>query len=131
MEKVIRFDTNLDMFKNLVLLYKNDNGDTYLGSSMLKQDDKDNQIVLYKDSLPKDRDYLMGWNYLDDNCEKTYLVYNQNSEVAVDDFLAAHNVEKTWKDINYIVVDNLIEMNNRLKNEQLDKNEVKAYVILK
>ena len=129
MEKTMRFDGNLDMFNNIVLLYKNDNGDTYLGASANMV--KDNYIILYKNSLPKDTDYLSGWNYLDDHCEKTYLVYNDHSEVAVDDFLAAHNVDKTWKDLEYTVVDNTMKMNEILSNVQLSNNEVQAYATLK
>lgn len=130
MEKVIRFDENLDMFKNLVLLYKNEKGDTFLGSSINSNDnqkDNKNYIVLYKESLPKDKDYIMGWNQLDDSSEKIYLVYNQHSEVAVDDFLAAHGVDKTWKDIDYVVLDSMNDINNRLMSDKLSNNEVRAY----
>ena len=128
MEKVIRFNENLDMFKNLVLLYKNENGDTFLGSSINNNEKENgNYIVLYKESLPKDKDYIMGWNHLDDSSEKIYLVYNQHSEVAVDDFLAAHGLDKTWKDIDYVVVDSMNDINNRLLSDTLSNNEVRAY----
>ena len=130
MEKVLRFDGNLDMFKNIVLLYKDNNGDTYLGSNTHNEtgvNNLKNYIILYKESLPKDKDYIMGWNYLDDHSDKIYLVYNEHSEVAVDDFLAAHNIDKTWKDINYNIVDSI----NDINNIQLSNNEVKAYATLK
>lgn len=132
MERIMRFDGNLDMFKNIVLLYKNDNGETFIGSSTNKENSiNDNHIVLYKDSLPQDRDYLMGWNYLDDNSEKIYFVSEQQSEVSIDDFLAAHRIEKTWKDIDYTVVDSLTEINDILKKNALSDNEVRAYALLK
>lgn len=125
MEKVIRFAENLDMFKNLVLLYKNRNGDTFLGSSI--NGDKKKYIVLYKDSLPKDRDCIMGWNYLDDHSGNIYMVNNQYSEVSVDDFLAAHGIDKTWKDIDYVVVDDISEINERLSANTMANGEVRAY----
>ena len=127
--ETVRFNDNLDMFNSIVLLYKNEKGETYLGSSSSLE--KDNYIVLYKNSLPKDVDYLSGWNYLDDHCEKTYLVYNDHSEVAVDDFLAAHNVNKTWKDLEYRVCDDSMQVNEILSNVQLSNNEVQAYATLK
>ena len=127
--ETVRFNDNLDMFNSIVLLYKNEKGETYLGSSSNLE--KDNYIVLYKNSLPKDIDYLSGWNYLDDHCEKTYLVYNDHSEVAVDDFLAAHNVNKTWKDLEYRVCDDSMQVNEILSNAQLSNNEVQAYATLK
>ena len=134
MEKVMRFDGNLDMFRNIVLLYKNEEGNTYIGSSSSNNtSDKDhkNHIVLYKDSMPKDKDYIAGWNYLDDNCSKTYIVFNQFMEVAVDDFMAAHNINKTWKDIDYNIVDSLNDVSDSLMSSQLKKNEVRAYGVLK
>ena len=127
--ETVRFNDNLDMFNSIVLLYKNEKGETYIGASSNME--KDNYIVLYKNSLPKNVDYLSGWNYLDDHCEKTYLVYNDHSEVAVDDFLAAHNVNKTWKDLEYKVCDNTIKVNEILSNVQLSNNEVQAYATLK
>lgn len=134
MEKVMSFSDNLDMFKNLVLLYKNDKGETYIGSSKYDengQDNRKNYIVLYKDSLPKNQDYIEGWNYLDDHSEKIYLVYNEHSEVAVDDFLTVNKVDKTWKDIDYTVVDSVIDINEKIANADLQNNEVRAYVTLK
>ena len=130
MEKVMRFDDNLNMFKNIILLYKDNNGDIYLGSSDNSNSENKNHIILYKESLPKDKDYLTGWNYLDDNSEKIYFVYNEHSEVAVDDFLAAHNVDKTWKDIDYRIVDSVKDINNKLTNEKLSNNEIRAYVTM-
>lgn len=134
MEKVLRFDGNLDMFKNIVLLYKNENGETFLGSTTNDKNAPENHkscIVLYKESLPQDRDYVMGWNYLDDHSMKQYLVYNDHVEVAVDDFLAAHNVDKTWQDIDYTVVDNTTAINDKLTHIQLANQQVYALATMK
>lgn len=134
MERVYRFDGNLDMFKNFVLVYKNDEGNMYLGSSTNNEtgvDNLKNSIVLYKAAMPADKDFVMGWNYLDDHAEKIYLVYNEHSEVAVDDFLAAHNISKTRKDIDYIVVDSINDINSILSSNPLKNNEVRAYGTLK
>lgn len=133
MKKTIKFENNLDMFKNIVLLYKDENGNTYLGSSSHNESgDKQHQnfVVLYKDCLPNDQDYISGWNYLDENSNNIYIVYNQYSEVAVDDFLYAHNTDKSWKDIDYTVVDNISEINKALTNIKLANNEVRAYATL-
>ena len=130
MEKVISFSENLDMFKHLVLLYKDEKGNTYLGSSSHNEkgsENRKNHIILYKEPLPQDKDYIMGWNYLDDHSDKIYLVYNEHSEVAVDDFLAAHGLEKTWRDFDYHVVDSLNDVNDILVDNPLSANEVRAY----
>ena len=55
MEKVISFSENLDMFKHLVLLYKDEKGNTYLGSSSHNEkgsENRKNHIILYKEPLP-------------------------------------------------------------------------------
>lgn len=134
MERIVSIRDNLDMFKSLVLLYKNENGDTFIGSSSNDENGKENhksRIVLYKDALPKDTDYITGWNFLDDNSEKIYIVYNEHTEVAVDDFLVANHVDKSWKDIDYTVVDSFSELNVRLASESLSNNQIKAFVTLK
>ena len=133
MEKTVKFENNLDMFKNIVLLYKDENGNTYLGSSSHNDvGDKDhkNFVVLYKESLPKDKDYISGWNYLDENSNDIYIVYNPYSEVAVDDFLYAHNTDKSWKDIDYTIVENTSDINKTLSNIKLANNEIRAYATL-
>ena len=133
MEKTVRFDGNLDMFKNIVLLYKDENGDTYLGSSshnVIGDKDHQNFVVLYKDCLPKDQDYISGWNYLDENSNNIYIVYNPYSEVAVDDFLYAHNTDKSWKDIDYTVVNSTSEINKSIAGAKLKNNEIRAYATL-
>ena len=134
MEKVVRFDESLDIFKNIVLLYKDENENTYLGSTISNEEvghEAKNYIVLYKDALPKDSDYIAGWNYLDDHSSKKYLVYNDLLSVAVDDFLAAHNVDKTWKDVAYETVDSSMDMNQKLAKLSLEPNQVYAIATLK
>ena len=134
MEKTVRFDDNLDMFENIVLLYKDENGDTYLGSASYNGNEPEtrrNRIVLYKNHLPKDQDYLTGWNYLDDNSDKIYLVYNEHSDVGVDDFLAAHSIAKTWKDIEYRIVDGMCGIAEALSGCRMADNEVLAFAVMK
>ena len=97
MEKTVKFENNLDMFKNIVLLYK---------------------------------DYISGWNYLDENSNDIYIVYNPYSEVAVDDFLYAHNTDKSWKDIDYTIVDSTSDINKTLSSIKLSNNEIRAYATL-
>ena len=133
MKKTVKFENNLDMFKNIVLLYKDENGNTYLGSSShndIGDKDHKNFVVLYKESLPKDKDYISGWNYLDENSNDIYIVYNPYSEVAVDDFLYAHNTDKSWKDIDYTIVENTSDINKTLSNIKLANNEIRAYATL-
>ena len=133
MEKTVKFENNLDMFKNIVLLYKDENGNTYLGSSShndIGDKDHKNFVVLYKESLPTDKDYISGWNYLDENSNDIYIVYNQYSEVAVDDFLYAHNTDKSWKDIDYTIVDSTSDINKTLSSIKLSNNEIRAYATL-
>ncbi len=133
MEKTVKFENNLDMFKNIVLLYKDENGNTYLGSSShndIGDKDHKNFVVLYKESLPKNKDYISGWNYLDENSNDIYIVYNQYSEVAVDDFLYAHNTDKSWKDIDYTIVDSTSDINKTLSSIKLSNNEIRAYATL-
>ena len=133
MEKIISFNKNLDMFKRIVLVYKNEKGETFIGSSFHDSDSEknfNNYIVLYKDALPSELDCFEGWNFLDDNSDNIYLVPIKHSEVAVDDFLVAHHIDKTWKDLDYNVVNNITEINSEVNNNALQNNEVRAYGIL-
>ena len=134
METVYKFEDRLNEFQNLVLVYKDGEEDSYIGSSSFYGGkDPHHQIlsILYKDPLPLDRDVMMGWNYLDDHSPFIYLVYTDKMETGVDDFLAAHQIDKTWKDINYNVIDNYTEIDDILLDNPLNKNEVRAYAILK
>lgn len=133
MEKVISFNKNLDMFKRIVLVYKNEEGKTFIGSSFHDTNSEtnfNNYIVLYKDALPSELDCFDGWNFLDDNSDNIYLVPIKHSEVAVDDFLVAHHINKTWKDLDYNVVNNITEINTEVNTNALQNNEVRAYGIL-
>ena len=134
METVYKFNDHLNAFQNLVLFYRDDKDDCYIGSSSFyggSDPNRQNLSILYKEPLPTDRDPIMGWNYLDDNSPFIYLVYTNLMETAVDDFLAAHNIDKTWKDIEYKVIDNYTEIDDVLESYPLNKNEVRAYAILK
>ena len=132
MKKIISFDENLDMFKRIVLIYKNEEGETFIGSSFHDNSKRkmNNYIVLYKDSLPSDKSCFDGWNFLDDNSDNIYLVPNEHSEVAVDDFLVANQIDMTWKDIDYRVIDSFNEINTDISSNELHNNEVRAYVTL-
>ncbi|MBR2825025.1 MAG: hypothetical protein IKE51_01990 [Solobacterium sp.] len=134
METVYKFDEGLKGFQNIVLFYKDKDDDSYIGTSSFyggSDPNKQTLSILYKDPLPNDRDAIMGWNYLDDHSPYIYLVYTDVMETAVDDFMAAHQIDKTWKDIDYNVIENYTEIDDILNENPLNKNEVRAYAILK
>ncbi|MBR2066786.1 MAG: hypothetical protein IJ875_00730 [Solobacterium sp.] len=132
MQRVLRFNASLEDFKTIILLHKNENGETHIAYTASNPDNEKehkNCIVLYKAALPKGLDYLAAWNQLDDSSEKIYLDFNERIEVAIDDFLAAHATGKTWTDLEYYVLEGTSELNEQLADLVLANNEVRAYAI--
>lgn len=130
----IRFDQGLSAFQNIILLFREDDDTLYIGNTSFyggRVPERQYLSLLYKDPLPKDRDVILGWNYLDDNSPNIYISYSSEMSTAVDDFLFSHGVDNDWKSIEYTLVDNFTDIPKELAKNPIKIGEVKAYAIKK
>ena len=100
----IRFEKDLSEFQSIVMLYRDEENNVYIGNTSFyggSIPERQCLNILYKDPLPKDRDVMSGWNYLDDTSPKIYLSYCTDMETAVEDFMYAHGLERNWRSIDY------------------------------
>ena len=108
------FREELD-YQDMVLLCKDNQGDIYLGHSFLYHGrDALYLLFLYKDKLPLDKedDLIQAWNYLDENSIRIVMVGEQNGEIAVEDFLYSHGMDKDWRSIKFYTVSNYMELDS-------------------
>ena len=130
----IRFEKDLSEFQSIVMLYRDEENNAYIGNiSFYGGSIPERQClnILYKDPLPKDRDVMSGWNYLDDTSPKIYLSYCTDMETAVEDFMYAHGLERNWRSIDYILIDNFTDITDALLDSPIKKGEVKAFAMKK
>ena len=118
----IRFEKDLSEFQSIVMLYRNEENNVYIGNTSFyggSIPERQCLNILYKDPLPKDRDVMSGWNYLDDTSPKIYLSYCTDMETAVEDFMYAHGLE------------NFTDITDALFDSPVKKGEVKAFAMKK
>ena len=134
MSERLRLTENLDCFQTVVLLYCDKNENVHLGCASYyggKNNDRRYLNLLYKDALPDKAELIGSWNYLDDNSSKIYPDYTKDMELAVDDFLYAHNTAKNHSDLEYEVVDSYSDMDKYFNNTNIKPGQVIAYGMLK
>lgn len=125
MSESIRFESNLDVFQNVVMLYKDVEGKYYIGNTWFyNKAGNDYMSVMYHEPLPKDKDLIEGWNWLDDNDPRVTLVPEKSMETGVEDFLYAHGKEKDWKSVKYNVIKNYSDIEKYLNKNPLNVDEV-------
>jgi hypothetical protein len=129
MNETVRFEDGLDMFKNVVLVCKNEEGKRFVGNAVSYSTNggKQYQTTLYKDSLPQDMDLIDGWNWLDDNSASIRLAAEPSLETGVEDILYAHGADRSWRSIDYHVADSYAEIDRYLQAHPLANGEVMAF----
>ena len=131
---VIRFEKDLSEFQSIVLLYRDEVSNLYIGNTSFyggSIPERQYLNILYKDPLPKDRDVISGWNYLDDMSPRIYLSYCAQMTTAVEDFMYAHGLERNWRSIDYILINNYTDITDSLLDSPVKVGEVKAFVMKK
>lgn len=130
----ICFEQDLSGFQNIILLYRDEQKNVYIGNTSFyggKIPERQYLSLLYKDALPKDRDIISGWNYLDDNSPNIYISYSSEMTIAVEDFMYSHGLERNWRSITYTLIDNYVDISKAIKNDPIKVGEVKAYAMKK
>ncbi|MBR4454949.1 MAG: hypothetical protein IKS32_01850 [Solobacterium sp.] len=134
MSTVMKFDETIDVFQNIVILYRGMNRQLYIGSVFYyngRGRGDDWMGVFYEDPLPEENGLIMGWNWLDDNSPRVVLVPVPDATVGVEDFLCVHNLEKNWKSIDYHVVKSFAEMEDYVKKNPIPEGQAVAFGIRK
>ncbi len=132
MSETIRFENALDIFQNTVTLYKDDEGKLHIGNTYFYNGrgvSEDYRCVMYRDALPSEMDLMLGWNVLDDTAGSQVIVPENSAADGVEDFCYAHGLEKSWKSLDYHVVDRYSDISSYMKNHSLENGEVTAFGI--
>ena len=134
MSTVVRFEEKLDVFQNIVVLYRDESGKLFIGNTYYyngRGTGADWMSVMYAEALPESKGILLGWNWLDDNSPKVTLVPENTAETGVEDFLYAHGLEHDWRSIDYINVNNYQDIETYCKENKLAKGHAIAFGIKK
>lgn len=134
MLETIKSSEQLNEFQNIMLIYKDGEGRRFVGNANFyngKTDDSQYMAVLYKDEVPKTMSLLDGWNYLEDNSPNVRLAEEPSMQVAIEDFLFAHGLDRDFKTVTYHVIDNYMQLSEYVLNNEIACNEVLAFGILK
>lgn len=125
MSESIRFDQSLDVFQNVVMLYKDSQNNLFIGNTWFyNKAGNDYMSVMYHLPIPKDMSLMEGWNWLDDNDPRVTLVPETSMETGVEDFLFAHGHARDWKTVTYTVINSYADIEKILKKNPLKNDEV-------
>ena len=133
MTEVYLFNKSLSMFQNVVAFFRDADGKLFINNIYFYnvRGDHDYLSIMCKDPLPENMGLMMGWNWLDDNSPNILLVPEESIETGVEDFMYSHGLEKSWKDIEYHVIDNFSEIESYFSKHTLGKGGVVAFGIKK
>lgn len=134
MAEVITFNEDLEVFQNIIIVYMDENKNRYIGNTYYyngRGSNCDYLSVMYRDQLPEGMEVVQGWNWLDDNSARIALIPEENMRVGVEDFLAAHNLKKDWKTLEYHVIDDYTGIHNYLISHPLQPNQILGFGIRK
>ncbi len=125
MSESIRFDESLDVFQNVVMLYRNNENELFIGNTWFyNKAGHDYMSVMYHLPIPDTMSVIEGWNWLDDNDPRVTLVPETSMETGVEDFLFAHGHEKDWKTVTYNVINSYADIEKYLKKNPIGKDQV-------
>ena len=134
MTTVMKFEENLSVFQNIVVLTRSEDGKLFIGNTYFyngRGTADDWMSVMYPDALPEDRGIIMGWNYLDENSPAVTLVPEANAETGVEDFLYAHGMERDWRTVDYHVIKSYPEIEQYFAKNRLEAGKTIAFGIRK
>jgi len=125
------FNGDLKDYQNVVVLYRTKEGDLYLSSTSYyngRGRGADYMSVIYQSKLNDENGMMEGWNELDENGNGR-LVPENDPETAVEDFLYAHGLKRSWRSVPYVEVDSYPEMEKIFAQKPMEIGEVRAYVM--
>ncbi len=132
MNTVIKFRDSLDEFRNIVMLYRDENGQLFVGNTFStsgKNHTRDWMSALHKEPVPEEDGLINGWNQLDDNLASMKLIPEENAETGVEDFLYSHDAGMSWKAVDYNVVHTYAEIADWYRRNPLKNGTAAAFAI--
>lgn len=131
MPEIMHCQEHLDMFQNVVILYRDENGKLFIGNTYYYngRGNMDYLSVLCKDPLPEERGIMEGWNWLDDNSPNIILVPEETMETGIADFLFAHGAGKDVHTVSYYKIQNYMDIEPLVFSRPIEKGEVVAFGI--
>ena len=89
MSTVVRFEEKLDVFQNIVVLYRDESGKLFIGNTCFyngRGHAEDWMTFMYEEALPEENGILLGWNWLDDNSPHVTLVPKIKQQLGGKDY---------------------------------------------
>ena len=77
MSTVVKFKDNLDEFRNIITLYRDEEGKLFVGNTFSVKGtnhSRDWMSALHREPLPEEEGLILGWNRLDDNLPSMTLI---------------------------------------------------------
>ncbi len=132
MAEIMMLKEAIEKFDSIVMLYKNENNEIFLGHSFFYNGREDSKylLFLYRSALKNDK-ILESWNDLDENSLDIAIVGTQTHELAIEDFLHAHKCEVGLDEVYFIEIDLYSEIEKNLKEVNFSKNQVFAFFMKK
>ncbi|MBQ9327805.1 MAG: hypothetical protein IJ225_04635 [Solobacterium sp.] len=132
MSEIVKFEHGLDIFQNIVVLFRSMDGKLYIGNTYYyngRGDADDWMSVMYKDALNEENGILLGWNELDDNSPNITLVPEAAAETGVEDFLCAHESTEHWNSLDYVEIHSYPEIETYMNSHVLPNSFAIAFGI--
>lgn len=134
MSTTIKYSNDLQVFQNVMIIYKDDEGKCFVGNMNYyngNTPDSKYMSILFKEPIPEGMELIDGWNYLEDHSPYVYLVPSSSMNVAIEDFLYSHGLERDYTTVDYHVIDSYMELSDYVKNHELKNGEVLGFGILR
>lgn len=117
-----------DQFHHMILVYKNQKNEFFLGHCYQNngRDTAKYLLFLYKDALPN-MDFLSAWNYLDDHSYAIVVVEIKEAKLGIMDFLSCYKPNAGIEEIECVEINSFQEIQQNL--EGFKQNIVKCFLM--
>jgi hypothetical protein len=130
MSTVVKFKDNLDEFRNIITLYRDEEGKLFVGNTFSVKGmnhSRDWMSALHREPLPEEEGLILGWNRLDDNLPSMTLIPEETAGMGVEDFLYAHGAGNSWKSVDYNVVRTFADIADWCRRNPLKNGTAAAF----
>ncbi len=132
MKTVMSFKDSLDVFRNIITLYRDEEGKLFVGSTFRCGNGKNDEwmSVFHKAPIDENEGLIIGWNTLDDYYPSMRVLPEDHPETGVEDFFYAHGNGRDWKSVDYNIVDSFSEIETYCKQNPIRNGSGAAFGIL-
>ena len=129
----IKFADTLNMFSNIILLYRDNRGELHIGNIEYSKGNASGEnwvSTMYEDALPEDDTVVAGWNELDKRKGRVEITPRSSAEAGVEAFMSTYGIEGTWRDPLYYVIKSYPDIDKYTAVNKLEMKELVAFGIL-